>query len=175
MFEIVKLGGSRESGIALETRKRTPLRNSQAPEVDQTAIQKFQRLLQRYTGWELRKTACGLYNCFGLVWASRRTAIYDEPAVKNILQDDGYRELQNNESPSPGDVALYYDAQRKSILHVGLICELRQLYAGSEESRQRIPWILSKWNDTSGEVLHHFNEVPWQPNDFTVAFWTERR
>jgi hypothetical protein len=55
------------------------------------------------------------------------------------------------------------------MLHVGLICELRSLVQGGT----KIPWILSKWDDTLGEVFHHFMDVPW-PEDFSVAFWTDR-
>lgn len=175
MFELLKFGGSAEAGIALETRQRTPIPNSQAPNVSSASLRKFQRLLQDHRDWRLRKPACGLYNCYGHIWASRRTAIYDQPAVELILREDGYRRLRPQESPINGDVLLYYvDAQYNSMLHVGSVCELRRLALNNVEMGAPVPWILSKWDDSSGEVLHHVNDVPWQDGEFTIAFWTDR-
>lgn len=175
MFERLKLGGSAEAGIGLETRQRTPIPNSQSPNVSSANLLKFQRLLGNHGRWELRKAACGLYNCFGHIWASRRTAIYEQSAVELILREDGYRRLRPEESPRHGDIALYYfDSQPRSLLHVGSVCELRRLVLNNVETGAPVPWILSKWDDSLGEVLHHVNDVPWQEGEFTIAFWTER-
>lgn len=166
MFERVKLFGSGEKGIALATRHGRNISNCQAAETDAYGRRKFQLLLRDHVGWKLRKEACGIYNCFGHVWASRRTAIYEQPAVEMILQDDGYRQLRNGESVCEGDLALYLTPETTSILHVGLVCEVRAIGATG------IPWILSKWDGAVGEVLHHFMEPPYNESDFRVVFWT---
>lgn len=175
MFQLLKLGGTPESGIALATRGGTPIPNCQAPNISSASIRKFRRLLQNHNLWHERKPPCGLYNCFGHVWASRRTAIYEQTAVELIFREDRYRPLRSNESPECGDVVLYCcSGQHRSILHVGLVCELRRLISANMQVGLPIPWVLSKWDDSSGEVLHQFNDIPWKQNEVTIAFLTER-
>lgn len=175
MFENIRLLGSDEQPIPLHTRMRNPVRNSQAPEPDARARRKFDLLLTQHRDWELRKPPCGFYNCFGHLWASRRTAIYDQPEVDKILHDDGYRRLAPAERPRHGDVAVYCDSTGKSFYHVGMLCELRRLtLADGTAVGEPTPWILSKWDDASGEVLHRLNDVPWPENEFMIEWWTER-
>lgn len=175
MLEFLRFGGSSERRIALQTRLASPIPNSQAPEPDSQSIAVFQRLLSKHPGWSLRKPPCGIYNCAGQVWASRRTAIYEQEWYERILQDDGYRRLGVGEEPSHTDLAIYLMTDTGNILHVGIVTELRQLVQfGTSRSSQEIPWILSKWNDASGEVLHHFNDVPYEKNVWEVCFWTDR-
>jgi hypothetical protein len=175
MFELLRLTGFEEGGITLETRLRNRVDNSQAAEPDEHAVRKFRYLLSLHRGWELRKAPCGIYNCFGHVWAARRTAIYEESGVETILRDDGYRALNSSENPRQGDLALYCDSVRGSLLHVGIVCELRGLVASDGTSVGiAAPWILSKLNDVSGEVLHHSKDVPYGKGNFELEFWTDR-
>lgn len=175
MFELVRMLGSEEVSIVVETRERSRIPNSQAPAPDARAVAVFARLLQTHPTWELRKAACGYYNCFGHVWAARRTAIYEQSGVELIVRDDGYRFLASGEPPLHGDVAVYEDANHDSILHVGFVCELRRLSdPQGRPAGQPAIWVLSKWNDSAGEVLHHLNDVPWAADRFRVRFWTDR-
>jgi hypothetical protein len=131
-----------------------------------------------HPAWELRNQACGIYNCFGHVWAARRTAIYDQPAVETVLRDDGYRKLSSSESTLHGDVALYFDTAHISLLHVGLVCELRTMVTPQGAPLGNpVPWVLSKLNDVSGEVLHRSKDVPFPygNDDVLLEFWTDRR
>ena len=174
MFEDLWLLGSQERDIPLYTRLRSRVRNSQAQEPDDRSLQKFDRLLAQHRRWELRKAACGTYNCFGHVWASRRTAIYEQSEIEIIRRDDGYRLLGMNETPRPGDLAVYCDSQEQSIYHVGVVCELRLAVALDDRPQPAtVPWILSKLDDASGEVVHHMNDMHL-PDGFTVNFWTDR-
>lgn len=135
----------------------------------------FERLVSAHPGWEIRKRACGVYNCFGHVWASRRTAVYEESEVERILADDGYRVLASAETPLQGDLALYALVAGGDLLHVGLVVELRRISSsGGSPLGHGAPWVLSKWNDVSGEVVHHVNDVPFPADEFSVAFWTDR-
>lgn len=174
MFEFLKLSGSSEKGIEVQTKRGTSIPNLQAPPPDARTIQVFQALLHKHRQWVLRKEACGLYNCAGHVWASRRTAIYDQPSFELILREDDYRVLLSGEAPHHGDLVLYRIAGNGNILHVGVVSELRELTVPGSlpDSATRIPWILSKWNDTTGEVLHHYRDVPW--SEYEVFFWTDR-
>jgi hypothetical protein len=46
---------------------------------------------------------------------------------------------------------------------------------GVTEESPRIPWVLSKLDSTSGEVLHHFNDVTFiEGVEHLVIFWTDR-
>lgn len=175
MFEQLRLSGSVRRYIALETRLRTPLENSQALKPEARSIRIFELQLRNHPRWELRKASCGVYNCFGHVWASRRTALYYQKDVEAIFRDDGYRRLQAHEKPFQGDLAVYYDRSEQSIYHVGIVGELRRLVLTTgTDLAAPIPWVLSKWNDASGEVLHHINDVPFEGVQFTVRFWTDR-
>lgn len=176
MFELPHLAGSRERGIEVQTRLAARIPNSQALEPDSQSVAVFERLLEKHPNWILRKRPCGIYNCAGHAWASRRTAIYEQKWYERILQDDGYRRIGVSEEPSHSDLAIYFILGSRQIMHVGIVTELRWVeHSGSSSSAgQRIPWVLSKWNDASGEVLHHVNDVPFGEGNWEVSFWTDR-
>ena len=171
MFELARLQGTPESPIPLATRLGTPVRNSRSPSPSERARSIFSLLLRKHPQWVLRKEPCGYYNCFGLVWASRRTSIYEQDDLDRILLEDGYRGLEDPRRCRLGDLALYLD-EAGGFLHVGVVAEIRQVVGGGV-SRSGAPWILSKWNDSTGEVLHHYNDVPFALS-YTVRFWTDR-
>ncbi len=174
MFESLLLFGTTRRDIILHTRLRREIPNEIGPGPTPQHLLRFQSLLRRYPSWVLRKPASGGYNCAGHVWASRRTAIYDrfEESVRSILKDDGYRSLGKQGQEKQGDVVVYWDGDRhENILHVGIVSELRE---GITPQSPKLPWILSKWDDTSGEVLHHYNQVPWNEADYVLEFWTDR-
>ena len=59
-----------------------------------------------------------------------------------------------------GDVATYWESVKPhtTFIHVGVV-EMRP--SESRFAKSRIPWVLSKWDSTSGEVLHHCRDVPF--------------
>lgn len=175
MFETASIMGTLEIMIDLMTREGTPICNSQAPAPNEINKNKFRMLLDSHANWLLRKEPCGYYNCFGLVWASRRTAVYEQEQVELILNEDGYRRLKSDEQPRSGDLAVYY-FNDNSIIHVGMITELKYIVGSSTSSTdsEKFPWLLSKWNDSGGEVLHHYQDVPWPEGEYRIIFWTER-
>jgi hypothetical protein len=175
MFEEAQRLGDTERKIALETRLGRPIENY--VEVDPPPFHsrnQYQALVDRCgRDWRERKPATGVYNCAGHVWASRRTTILDPEDWKRILDDDGYRELQNGEVPWPGDIVAYLDQdQGGEILHVGRVYHLAR---GLAEGSPPIPWVISKWNSTSGESLHQVYDNPYR-RDFNVGirFYTDR-
>lgn len=175
MFEPLGLLGSKPVELELATRARTHVANSQGPNPGQQSINQFRLMLKQHPEWEVRKEPCGIYNCFGHVWAARRTGIYDDTEVHTILKDDGYRTLQEGEKPIWGDVALYSDPSGADLFHVGLVCELRVVSLGAGNNII-VPWVLSKWHIVSGEVLHHANDVSFLfPGDgFKLEYRTDR-
>jgi hypothetical protein len=56
--------------------------------------------------------------------------------------------------------------------HVGRVIELRDSPGGLP-----MPWIVSKWNDWGGEVIHSVRDLPFDEAhgfDITIEFWTDR-
>ena len=176
MLELPHIAGSRGGSITLQTRLAFPIPNEQALEPDSQLVRMFQGLLAKHPRWTVRKAPCGVYNCAGHVWASRRTAVYGEEWYKKILQDDGYRLLTDPEaSPSHGDLAIYQTADSAGkFLHVGMVTHLEEILVQSGASvSSKWPWVLSKWN-SAGEVLHHFADVPFDNGTWEGRFWTDR-
>jgi hypothetical protein len=169
VFELQRLSGNRARSIPLATRAGTEIPNEVAADPSPQHFARYEALLQKHKfGWRPRKPPCGGYNCFGHVWASRRTAIYDTESVRRILVEDGYRITLN---PQVDDVALV--VEESDVYHVGRVIELRSVNPGSPS----IPWILSKWDDWGGEVLHSVQDLPFDPSqgfNTQVEFWTDR-
>jgi|CZKU01.1.fsa_nt_gi hypothetical protein len=158
LFGGVHLFGTPMGSLGLETRGRTPIRNTVG--LDAVAWgqqQKFAGMVRTF-GWVVRRPPTGMYNCAGHVWASRRTGLYETSDYETILNEDGYRTLRENELPRPGDLVLYRLEGTDEILHVGEIVEMCSLVPGGAPS---IPRVLSKVDATSGEVLHAVENVPY--------------
>jgi hypothetical protein len=166
MLEMARLVGTPLEGIILQTRARNNLANSQSCEPDATIRARYEGLRRKHFAWLNRKPACGVYNCFGLVWASRRTAIYEESDISQILKDDGYRQLVSDLELLPGDVVLY--RHLGNTRHAAMVVELKPLGASM------VPWVLSKWGPVFGEDLHAFLDVPKDLEDCMIQFWTDR-
>src|SRR5262249_19543602 len=110
MFEEARLLGPTERSIIVQTRHGRAVKNLIELEPGERERRKYERLLQLYGAfWVRRKAPTGAYNCAGHIWASRRTAILEDDAWQMILEDDGYRQLGTDEHPLPGDLALYKD------------------------------------------------------------------
>lgn len=161
---------SNQRSISVDTHLGNPIRNLVALPVDAACVQRYELLRRRHARWKKRKEATGVYNCFGLLFASRRTAIYDDEEVTRALTEDGYRQVSLSEVRA-GDIALYREADRKTLLHGGLVVRLDGIFDTAASS---VPIVLSKWNDTCGEDEHHFRDVPWTDGTWTVEFWTDR-
>jgi hypothetical protein len=108
-LEEVPLLGDHPRSVALETRRNRKIDNVIAPESGPRGDLAYARIVSKYGQlWINRKPACGMYNCFGLVFASRRTAIYNEKSeVAHILKDDEYRPVARRSDLRVGDVVLY--------------------------------------------------------------------
>jgi hypothetical protein len=168
VFDEEILRGDTEERLLLETRDHWPIPNSVAPEPGERERASYAALRAKHPVWRSRKNACGVYNCYGLVFASRRTCIRDDEHVERILKGDGYRPIAEGEA-LPGDLALY--AERSiGLLHVSIIMEQQPL------GTSKVHFGLSKWNDCSGEDIHNLADHPWNGLDFNVSirFMTER-
>jgi hypothetical protein len=175
MFDSVRLVGTPMQGLALETRSRTRIRNIVG--LDKVAWgqeQKFKGMCRTFA-WTVRRPPTGLYNCAGHVWASRRTGLHEPEDYETILREDGYRPLNENEPPRQGDLVLYRLDETNEILHVGEVIEVREVIPGAPGGRG-VPWILSKIDSTSGEVMHPVGSVPYDQQGlrYRCEFRTDR-
>ncbi len=173
MFDVQRLIGQNRQSLRLDTRAGQHIKNEVAPPPAQQSLAREQVWLNKFRAkWIKRIGPCGIYNCAGLVWASRRTAIYDDPEWDKIYQDDEYRELNGSESPMPGDLAIYSHSE-VGYIHVGQVLSLEP---GILPTGRPIPRILSKWDDASGEYIHFPGDVPFRDHftDFQLRYWTDR-
>jgi len=159
-----------EKSIRLQTRLGNDIVNAIASATPSFKDQQIHGLfIERYPAWEVRKTPTAGYNCAGHVWASRRTAIYDDSEYRKVFQDDGYRKTR---SPREDDLAVYGD-ERGAIVHVAKIVRFQPGVASTSEP---IPIVVSKLNDMSGEFVHAVSEHPFGDacGDVAIEFWTDR-
>lgn len=174
MFEEVLLGREKARSIELQTRLGNRIENSVAMEpIPDHAARKFDRLVEKHPRWMIRKSAIGFYNCFGHIWASRRTAVYDQfdEAVLRVRDDDGYRKVDwEKETPVSGDVVTYWEKvdPYSGCVHVARVVQFR----AREKTLPPEIFALSKWDDVCGEVLHEVNDVPFE--GMRMEYWTDR-
>lgn len=135
--------------IRLETSKKTGIKNYQ--DFDISAQNKLWcgSLPKKHPLAQFRTLESPLYNCHGLTFASRRTKIVDDWAIKQILQDDAYQEIMIS-GVLAGDVVLYL-GNSGDPNHSGIVVEVPRLAA--------YPIICSKWG-FAGEVVHSLTDVP---------------
>jgi hypothetical protein len=168
MFALPTLVGTQPQPLPLFTQRFSKIDNVQEVAPSSACIAMFANMVGKHPSWVTRKPPTGVYNCAGLVWANRRTAIQDAAAWQLILSDDGYRRV-NLQQVEVGDIGIYSLVGLNRLTHVGLVVRIDQLQQGGA----KIPWLLSKFGNTGGEVMHHFNDWP-QAEMYSLSFWTER-
>jgi len=155
LFEIERLLPDDGESIILQTRKRSSIQNRVEPPSGAQQIARYERLRAKFGRyWVQRKSACGVYNCFGMVFASRRTSVFEEAEIAKILSDDNYREVLEAEV-SPGDLVLYRDVTH-GLIHVAMVTR-REKRDGMSDAI----FTLSKWDSTCGEDEHMMYFHPW--------------
>jgi len=166
MFEEEFLIGDTERSIVVQTRRGRSVANVIEAEPGPREKNIYATIQKRFGHvWINRKPPCGVYNCYGMVFASRRTSILDDGQIADILRDDGYRTIPEHDA-RVADLVLYKD-RKIGLLHVARVThrhDLKALHA------------LSKWNPTSGEDEHHIRHHCWTDQGFDVEleFWTDR-
>lgn len=100
------------------------------------------------------------YNCFGLVFASRRTNVNVIPDaecdVRRLLARDGYHVTQE---PQVGNIVTYARGTDGPIDHVGFVSNIDQL---------GVVWVWSMWG-ALGEFEHREKDCPFHA--LTVGYW----
>jgi hypothetical protein len=171
MFERERLLPPAEP-LPLATRLRRAIDNSVAPEPTVGQVRLYDELRRKHGLRDERRRPYGSCNCAGLVWAARRTAIYETTDWNAILADDSYRRVT---TPMVGDLAIYFGTDhRVGFVHVGMVVRLEAVLSGSEGE---IAVVLSKLDDTSGELIHRAPDLlplfkALEPIE--IQFWTDR-
>jgi hypothetical protein len=104
--------------------------------------------------------ACPVYNCHGLTFASRRTAVTQE--LQPILDDDGYSEIREGEARE-GDLAVYYEDGE--VTHTGFVIGREKLIGSVTSVR-----VWSKWN-RGPEMSHLLQECPYFRGEDNIKFY----
>jgi len=113
------------------------------------------------------RSSTATYNCYGMVFASRRTWV-DVEYIGKILKYDSYKRIDETEIEL-GDIVVYRDEERDEITHVGIIADKMLIY---KEGKWDL-WIMSKWGE-AGEYIHRIDDVPDTYGNL-YEFWSERR
>jgi len=155
--------------ITLRTQNDREIVNQQEPSPSD-GERKYWEDLCSNRGWTCRKSACGVYNCTGHIFASRRTGIHDWSQIKKVLNDDGYRRVAVGNCRI-GDLAFYHKGEPSDWLHFALVVRLPK-HDGSV-----VPLLLSKMSAVSGEYLHYPDNAALTElvgNDYEIIYLTDR-
>lgn len=113
------------------------------------------------------RSISGIYNCLGMVFASRRTFIDDMTLLRAIFLHDGYRQVGPPPEAVTGDVVVYRNHASKEPTHVGIIMVEPNVSTAAFDVT-----VLSKWGHY-GEYLHPLDCVP-DAYGAVSEYWTER-
>ena len=112
------------------------------------------------------RSLSSMYNCMGMVFASRRTWV-DPEHLPMILEDDSYRRVSSEGELQPGDVVVYRHDDGE-ISHVGVVTEVR---TNVREAAREV-FVLSQWG-RDGEYFHRADDVNPQLGK-PAEYWTDR-
>ncbi|WP_176331637.1 hypothetical protein [Burkholderia vietnamiensis] len=136
--------------IRLQTAAGRDISNFQEHEVDASEYQKLDLHRRKYPDAIQRNNPVSLYNCHGLVFASRRAWVHGDD-LSNVLQDDGYIEVRF-EDVLPGDIVIYFIDGKPE--HTGTVTSV--LGDGALRSID----VCSKWGH-GAEYVHHVAKSPY--------------
>lgn len=159
-------GGRQDiNALELSTRRKQHILNAMSPERSDEELRAATRIWQeRFPQIEPRSSS-GRYNCMGMVFAARRTAI-DIDQLDMILRDDEYRPVSSLDLAKEGDVVVY--GQGPGIRrHVGIVLRTENVFGN------KFVYILSQWG-YDGEYIHRQDEVP-EMYGRIMEIWTDRR
>jgi hypothetical protein len=122
--------------------------------------------------WKMRRDPLAGYNCFGHVFALRRTALYC-PDVELILAEDGFGEIKDPEPVLVGDVVIYSDDSGPT--HAAKVDRVDTLVSAQASQGTGVPIVLSKFDDVSGEYEHPIEDSRWHHTSVSVAVYRERK
>jgi hypothetical protein len=150
--------------LSLETRNQRRVRNELLKRLPTPGDELMARDFRaKYPGCNHRPTRVSLqYNCHGLTFAARRTAITDGESIQAILDDDGYVSVVED-GVEAGDIVVYSEDGDYS--HSGIVTKIDPV------GNAKVIWVLSKWGKAH-EVIHRVHDCPYAGHPGTeIRFW----
>ncbi len=129
---------------------------------------------------QVREPVAG-YNCYGQVFASRRTGIYSvddfpiDKIIEMVLAEDGFGEIAYDDLRA-GDVVVYSDEQ--GVDHVARIVgsapRASLLVSDAEAQPTRSFLVRSKFDSVSGEYEHPLENTGWSSTKMERRYYRDR-
>jgi hypothetical protein len=139
--------------IVLQTRLGSDVDNLQGWEMQHFEWEQVKTHLNRFKPpfvIFLGASASPVYNCHGLTFGSRRTAVKaSNELINRILVEDGFEQVPQAKARQ-GDVVIYIDDEGE-IQHSGIVVEVLQ---------PGVTRVWSKWG-RGLEAVHHFGTMPY--------------
>ncbi len=148
--------------IRVQTRKGNDIFNSQSFIISDHEKSQFPDIRKKFTSVNFRSLPSAIYNCHGLVFASRRTGIDDTEEIYKILKDDNYTEILLADV-LPGDIIIYFSSNGDAE-HSGVVIS-------KPDPQLHIPQVYSKWGNYC-EAIHYANYCPYDYSN--VKFYRVR-
>lgn len=154
-----------KSTLALETRNHNPIDN----EIDRSApipgmVFETNDHIKNFPKAEPRTRAPDpTYNCHGMTFAARRTTIEKSQEVVQILADDGYVKIPEDQV-LPGDIVIYRDLPKNGgeIIHSGIVVDIPTVLGTRQQPR-----VVSKWGHAH-ECIHSVQDCLYP---VPVEYW----
>ena len=112
------------------------------------------------------RSLSSVYNCMGMVFASRRTWV-ETDHLQMILEEDGYHQVPDERDLQPGDVVVYKDDDGQ-VSHVGIVARRGLELPGQPPQL----FVLSQWGQ-DGEYFHQADDVNPRLGK-PAEYWTDR-
>lgn len=161
-------GESDNNALRLGTRRTRHIINLMRPEWPDDQLAHGVGNCKTTNPSAIPRSASAIYNCVGMVFATRRTWV--EPQyVYQLLDDDGYTQLSRITDAYVGDVAVYKNLESGEVAHVGVFIERKEDLSTATVSFK----VLSKWGPWA-EYIHDPDDV--LPNFGILSeVWTDRK
>jgi len=167
---IIGQGGPHDRrALPLSTRKGNHIPNEIRPEAPPARMKAARDLVMKRFPNNEERSLTQIYNCMGLVFASRRSWI-DIDSLPVILQDDEYHLVSDLKDARIGDLVVYGNGGNSGAAHIGMIVR-------KEPNLQKASWnikVMSQWG-ADGEYLHAMEDVPTETFGAPMQFWTDRK
>jgi hypothetical protein len=161
------IGSPQDSAsIQLATRSGEYIENVRPLERAYETLKAAERIWKEKFPLIQTRSLTAVYNCVGLVFASRRTAI-DPSLIDWILREDGYRQVLPPEGIQPGDIVVYRLKQQPA--HIAVI-----IASSADSFGRKLLMVMSQWG-SDGEYIHPVEDVPEELLGKPTDYWTDRK
>jgi hypothetical protein len=160
--------------LALQAADGWDIPNSLEASPSSGSVELAEREYKRFTaatGTMRLSRPSGRYNCFGLVFGSRRVNINSTVPVDidELLRHDLCQQVQ---VPRLGDLVAYRG--RDGIEHVGFVSRIDKLTSGGTTLARPVVFVWSMWG-SFGEFEHRERVLPPPYEDCSIEYWRVTR